>query len=848
MSKRVLEAVASGFAAAGDGSASGMRWRVVLIREGMSLNDTYYPGRVLEEAVPLFERAPACVYKLGEADEDLGHIPVEVYSEVRGALLGNVVGHYENVRAENIGGQRCLTADLVLDPGAEVLGAKFRTWADAGWMDGGPSARMGLSVDVEVDGDHGTASGQRAFIVSRVIKVNSTDVVLSPAAGGSFQRLVASRRQFTQHGADGRNTMALKAAVKNLIAKAKGADVAARVTEGVADKALGAVLTANLKGTRATEGGGGAMVSKILKAIEAEQMDVAVALLETLAEMLGEEPAKPADAPVEAVEAAPVLSQQSVDRAIEAGIAKALGNEAKRATEATNKAARVEALIHAANLSDASEAGVRAQFEGAESDPAAVERAIKAARITEARMAEAIPSEMLGLLGRAPEGTVEAGLESNEKIAIAFDKAMGIDPSRLRDDYGTANVGRITEAVAKRQQTRAIKGLFVGGGTLDEARARYDQVPTPQSFAELAPWVLGVSATADRDRLHRATESARTRLTPLYRGLRTGVICPTTSPKRRAEQISVTQSILSTALSSSAHRKLLLEYRTLPDYWQSFVNVQSVPDFKETKILQYGHLPNLTKLANDQATYTDLISNTARTEESTTMKLDRYGNLLGVTEVALKNDDLKAIDRTIRQLAEAFKRTHEVSAHDALLAYTAGINDTVYAADGLGLVLYHATHANLVSAALTSTSLSTAVSQMFKQVDPQTGGGVQVLGIRGRTLIVPPELEGRAFQITRSEFVPENANNAKNPHYERFAVQVDPYLRADADNAYLVADPNEVQGVTGIYLDGVTEPWMGVQNDDLNGNVFTADEIRYKIKGAWQHKPTDCRGMQAFII
>ena len=87
---------------------------------------------------------------------------------------------------------------------------------------------------------------------------------------------------------------------------------------------------------------------------------------------------------------------------------------------------------------------------------------------------------------------------------------------------------------------------------------------------------------------------------------------------------------------------------------------------------------------------------------------------------------------------------------------------------------------NELSAALTSDSLETAITTMQGMKD-DIGEEITIMP---NVLVVPRALRKTALEITQSEHVPENANNAINVH-DGMSVIVDPYL-TDTNNWFIV--------------------------------------------------------------
>lgn len=91
------------------------------------------------------------------------------------------------------------------------------------------------------------------------------------------------------------------------------------------------------------------------------------------------------------------------------------------------------------------------------------------------------------------------------------------------------------------------------------------------------------------------------------------------------------------------------------------------------------------------------------------------------------------------------------------------------------------TQDNLLTLALTKDNLASARQTMMAFTD-DTGG---LLGITPNLLLVPPELEDTAIEITQSMHDPNSANNTVNSQFGRFGVITWHYL-TDANKWYLI--------------------------------------------------------------
>jgi len=151
--------------------AEGRLWKVCLIQPGVSLNGVRYGREVLEVAAPLFEGVKA--YSDHATKREMQERPER--------SVRDIVGWFDGVQVTESG-----------------LMGRFHVCDNVRWLRellldcytyGRPDL-IGFSIDAVAEG-HQAPDG-RTFIVDRLLKVRSVDVVTEPAAGGRIVDLVAS--------------------------------------------------------------------------------------------------------------------------------------------------------------------------------------------------------------------------------------------------------------------------------------------------------------------------------------------------------------------------------------------------------------------------------------------------------------------------------------------------------------------------------------------------------------------------------------------------------------------------------------------------------------------------------
>lgn len=161
----------------GEGEEPGLVWEVEIIRPGRSANGPYYTPEVLRQAAPLYEG----VHVFAFDDDARGHKPTAAEKTMR-----SLVGWIDTVGAR---GDGVLTGRLHFL--REGLAARLRTQLLDAWQRGQKNL-FGLSHDARGHVRSATVDGQVVPLVESIQRVLSVDIVLMPAAGGRFTRLVAS--------------------------------------------------------------------------------------------------------------------------------------------------------------------------------------------------------------------------------------------------------------------------------------------------------------------------------------------------------------------------------------------------------------------------------------------------------------------------------------------------------------------------------------------------------------------------------------------------------------------------------------------------------------------------------
>jgi cation transport regulator ChaB len=170
----------------------GTEWDVTICKAGLSLagvtddKGDYYPWYITEDALrdadapALFEKVDVNLYELPQ--QGAMHIPAPLY-DLKPLLVKNKVGWIDSVR--NVAGEG-LKGILHFLESAKWIGKNLLSAMKEG------TSVYGLSYDAKVRAAKDIVDGKQVVKIVKFTKADSVDIVTRPAAGGKFNRAVAS--------------------------------------------------------------------------------------------------------------------------------------------------------------------------------------------------------------------------------------------------------------------------------------------------------------------------------------------------------------------------------------------------------------------------------------------------------------------------------------------------------------------------------------------------------------------------------------------------------------------------------------------------------------------------------
>lgn len=287
----------------------------------------------------------------------------------------------------------------------------------------------------------------------------------------------------------------------------------------------------------------------------------------------------------------------------------------------------------------------------------------------------------------------------------------------------------------------------------------------------------------------------------------------------------------------SVTRRLVQDYNGSPltAAWRgTFVRVVPVKDFRTQRRVRFGGYGNLSSVAQGGA-YPML---TSPTDEEATYAVTKRGGTESVTMEMIRNDDVDTIRRIPQRLARSAAQTVHEFAFDFLKD-----NPTIY--DGAALATVG--KANLITTALSNSNLVASRTAMRKQADMSNG---KRLGLQPRFLFHPIELAQLAFQLTRSDRTLPDSSIASTAASgaESFAKaqQIVPYqvdYWTDADDYAFTESVDNTPIVEVGFLDGQEDPEIVVQDMPAVGQMFSNDQLTWKIRHIYGGAVVDYRGV-----
>src|SRR5688500_1204566 len=269
-------------------------------------------------------------------------------------------------------------------------------------------------------------------------------------------------------------------------------------------------------------------------------------------------------------------------------------------------------------------------------------------------------------------------------------------------------------------------------------------------------------------------------------------------------------------------KRLVRDYRGQEQTWRKFCAVTPLANFKSQDRVRLHDFSSLSTVA-EGAAYTNLAWDDSREAYAPAKR----GNLVVVTREAILNDDLRAIARIPQKLARAAAITINEFVYGLFTGNPTMADGSKVFDDGV-----QTTHANRGTAVLSSAAVQAAITSMMKQTD----SAGKRLNLKPRYLLVPADLLFTALTIVNSSMVPGSNNNDVN--VLQGVLEPIPVAQfTDPTDYYLICAPRDIESIEIGFVGGKQEPELLMQDAPLLGQVFTNDQLSFKVRwefgGAW---------------
>lgn len=800
--------------------ASGTTWEVVIIREGWSANNRYYPREVLEAALPLFEGVPICMYGWYG---DIGHLPTSIRQSIPEGLAGNVVGWVDNVHGVTSPDGRYEVRGIFHCTSDQLRNTLLPAWRE------GKRDLLGLSIDAVGESSPGIAEGRGGHIVRRISHVYEASVVTHPAAGGRYVRLIASEER-KGYGMD---------KLREFL-RPHREDV-----DSLSERELCEAVYHKLNGFLSEK----ALLSLVKEWIDQGKVAEASELLAKVLDELAPEKAEEVPSVPEEGMAMVMEARKKAD-AILSEAAKALERVRIRECETL-----LQTRLAESRLPEGAREKLRARFAGKVFEESELLKAIDEVREI---LAEAAPSPQV----RIPLPDVQVGFETVDRLRAELD--LVFDPDAATRENLSEAMRTLYRSLPRRPSLRRVYSewyddwdcsIRIGPNAIQEAttsdfatalgtsmerRMLRDYATLPQIWRTLANVVpvdnfkaqtrilwggfgrlptVAESTSSDYPELGFPREESST-----YSVAKRGGLVTITYEMVVNDDLGALRKIPSRLARAAANEINYFLFSLLTGSTGGTINGDTIYD---GLAIYHANHRNYTTNA---LSHSNFVSARAQIENQFEFGFSCLVNMAGGVGTGAQTITVDNPGSTGLQPGDLVQIEAEI------MRVATVPSSTTFTVTAAGRGLYGTTD--------TSHPDNSRVYQL--------AGPLMLSKIYA---IVPYELEGTLQQVLNSERVPGSANNdinflAQEVRAGRIVPMPVPaaYLGADTNNWYLAADPSEVETIEIGFLGGKEEPEILVQDAPTVGNVFARDNIKYKLRHIYGGVVVDFRGLQGNIV
>jgi len=315
----------------------------------------------------------------------------------------------------------------------------------------------------------------------------------------------------------------------------------------------------------------------------------------------------------------------------------------------------------------------------------------------------------------------------------------------------------------------------------------------------------------------------------------------------RASEARAEEALTSTdfpgLLGRSMTRRLVQEYRRTDFHENIFIsNVGSAADFADQEAVHAGYWKDVPEVDPEAG---DWVEPEKPGEEVSKYRVKWRGELIKVTEMVVRNDDLGWLERNIRGRARAYRRTF------ARYIWAFWNNNATFQPDGAAW--FAAGHQNLFTDPISSSAIVTMIDRIWEMAEPVSGEEVAYADDRGERLklIVGRNLFWTAKTINEGRYL--NQALDPNPVYRQFGEKNERIIvspaPSDANNWGIICDPSQREIIEVKFLDGREDPEFVIANSQVYAQeMLTRDTIVFKDRHAYGATLVDWRNAAKSIV
>lgn len=342
-----------------------------------------------------------------------------------------------------------------------------------------------------------------------------------------------------------------------------------------------------------------------------------------------------------------------------------------------------------------------------------------------------------------------------------------------------------------------------------------------------------VSEAIGADRVISKRESA---ITPqmLYRALTGDSNLSFDSAKVRVSEAMDT-TLAAAILVEGMNTRLLYSFNLNPDYqtWQRVVRIVTKQNFKTNEAIVSGGFTGYATKNKGSAYAT--ITETGATKE--TYAILERGGIFSISYPDIINDDIDYMAGLPARLGDYAARMLSAFMWNLVTSNPTLATDSK--------AVFHTDHGNLLTDALASGSLETAIGYLIAQAYPNS---TDKMGLVAKTLVTSQSVAQRktAYELTENAY---GATNAVATFLQRLGITptVNPHT-ADVTDWYVFADPAVVPIIEAGFFNGRIEPEIQSSMIQGVGDWWTKRDAQFRIAHDYNAAWVSYQGAVAAVV